>query len=362
MAEEFVSNLFKGLENVSLIVGRKGVGKSKAVQGIFGKSLEYTDENVQVSSNRLFSLKYRPIQWEHKTVYYEFKTHIWVHETGKNDSFLSSSSVDRARLGGPIDAIVFIFDAFQPDSFKEFEFWSNFASVNNIGLRLCVNNPTKPAKILNLLGFQKTHNYGNICVSKGWEYVDLSKMYESNSLTFPSTKLVIKPDQVDPHVGYNNYLHVLLAFEQHFWSYMYSVRRYDAPGQTGLEAGIRVTPDLLGSWVRNDAIAKMNFGIFGITSQRLASYLCCDGEIDYTLYDSDWEKVVAALDEKEIFKLTAQLFPEVECSTVVETPMESIENVIYKLKKIHKKLQLLPLTERRLQAAKVAVAYSSQLA
>ncbi|OLY81340.1 hypothetical protein AYI68_g4557 [Smittium mucronatum] len=221
--------------------------------------------------------------------------------------------------------------------------------------------PTKPASIFNKLSTLKLSKYEQLCNDKNWEWVDLTQMYEPNTLSFPSTKLVVKPDQIDPDIGLNNFLHVLLAFEQHFWSVMYSVLRYDLPGQAGLEEGIRVTPELLGQWLRNDAIAKMHFNIFGITAQRLASYLYSEGEVDYSIYDNDWEKIVSQFDEKDIFKLTDKLFPDIDSDNVVEDPMESIENVIIKLKKIHSKIVQLPEVERRIVAAKTAVAYSSQM-
>ncbi|PWA02661.1 hypothetical protein BB558_001195 [Smittium angustum] len=328
---------------------------------VFSTSTEKFNESIPITSKLNFTLKYNKIFWKHKTAYYEFKAQLWVHNTSKGDPFIQSSREDQARLGKHVDVIVFVFDPSQTETFKEFKEWTKFASENEVGLRLCVCNPTKPSGLFGKINTQKLAKYEKICGENNWEWVDLMNMYEPSSLTFPSTKLVMKDDQIDPDIGLNNYLHILLAFEQHFWSNMYSVCRYDAPGQAGLEAGIHVTPERLGTWIRNDAIAKMQFNIFGITTQRLASYLYCDGEVDYSAYDNDWEKIVSQFDEKDIFKLTDQLFPDVESDLVVQDAMESIENVIIKLKKIHTKISQLPDVERRIAAAKVAVAYSSQM-
>ncbi|OMJ14257.1 hypothetical protein AYI70_g4870 [Smittium culicis] len=348
------------MENIALVVGRRSVDKAALINNVFGLEPLGDPYKLDLTSQSSLDLEYTPISWSHKTAYYQFKIQILIHETGKNDKFLAYPRDDQARLGNSTDSIVFVFDPFQPETFKEFLAWSQFSKESDIKLKLCVCSPSKPGSIFNKLSSSKLSKFETICNENGWEWVDLTKVYEPNSLSFPSTKLIVKPDQVDPDIGLNNFLHILLAFEQHFWSVMFSVLRYDLPGQAGLEEGIRVTPELLGQWLRNDAIAKMHFNIFGITAQRLASYLFCDGEVDYSIYDNDWERIISQFDEKDIFKLTDKLFPDVD-SDVVQDPMESIENVIIRLKKIHSKIIQLPEVERRIEAAKTAVAYSSQM-
>ncbi|PVU95046.1 hypothetical protein BB561_002089 [Smittium simulii] len=349
------------MENTALFVGRKNSGKGYVAEKVFDIELEKHNENVQITSSTFFSLKYKPIYWSHKTAYYQFQTQIWIHNTSKTDSFLSSPKEDQKRLGNAVDSIIFMLDPFQPETAKEFKQWRRFASENNVGLRLCVCNPTKPANLLSKLYSTNIKKLEEICAQDNWELVDLTQMYEPSSLSFPSTKLIFLKDQLDPDIGLNNYLHIALAFEQHFWSVMYSVYRPDSIGQAGLTPGIRVTTENLGLWIRNDAIAKMNFSIFGITAKKLASYLYSIEGVDYNTYDADWERIVSQFEEKDIFKLCDQLFPDVDANSVVQDPMESIENVIYRLKKIHKKVSQLPDVERRIEAARIAVAYSTQM-
>ncbi|PVV04518.1 hypothetical protein BB560_000974 [Smittium megazygosporum] len=346
------------MQNVALFVGRKGVGKGELVSKTFDVDVHRTQYNISQCSHLSLSLDYEPVSWYHKTLYYDFVAKLWIHNSDEDDALLDPFNVQADNFKGIVDCLVFVFDPFDFKSSMEFDQWCDFATKNEVPLKLCVANPTKPSAAGAPDYRVKLMHFDQVCQSAGWELVDMTKMYEPASLVYPSRQLVIKREEIDPEVGLNNYLHIILAFEQNFWSYMYSVYRPKTFGQHFLNPGIHVTNERLGTWIRNDAIEKMQFNILGISSKNLAACLYATGKVDYSEYEQDWDNLVSQFDDGEIMDLYLELFPEGDSYTVVNSPMESIDNVVYQLRRIHNQLSHLPDVERRIQAAKFAVAYS----
>ncbi|KAJ1753759.1 hypothetical protein LPJ55_000351 [Coemansia sp. RSA 990] len=169
------------VRNKILVLGRSEVQKTALVHSII-KGTTHISEAKEEDIGK--------IEWQLETRYFKTQLEFWIDNTEVSDTYkqqmeqwlnstedtnlVASIALDeemselQKQLSDVVDAIVFVFDPSQPQTFADIVPWARYAHTYEPNVLLCVALGDKAADEAN------ADRWFDWCVSNGWEWVDLT--------------------------------------------------------------------------------------------------------------------------------------------------------------------------------------------
>ncbi|KAJ1879899.1 hypothetical protein LPJ57_002574 [Coemansia sp. RSA 486] len=181
--------------NKILVLGRSEIDKLALVNTVVGEPVDKTPAGAETSAK---------VDWRIETRYFDAQVEFWIDSTEPlsvdhqefmqkwldapdkldgtdgNETTTEDIPIDdtmemlQEQLSQVVDAIVFVFDPLDPDSFRDILPWARMARTHQPEVLMCVANGRQTDTESNDVSNVDKDRWFEWCISNGWEWVDLT--------------------------------------------------------------------------------------------------------------------------------------------------------------------------------------------